>query len=840
MLPLFDIQPAVHGAKRGPILSLHSIPARMTGLRLRSRDGERVLPLDFQLEDDVIRAELPAAALLDDRPLRWDAQVELDGSGLFEQLIGTTTATPHRHFFQQAMGDHGISAYLSDSVSSLAFFTAPLQQHARIVDAENTRAVFPMLLEQLPLQDDLVLFESFLGKAYAGNPRYVYEALRRMRPDLRCVWAYNGEAPIPGNASLVRRGSAAYYKVLAQAKYRVNNIQFAVHGCKKETRYLQTWHGTPLKRLGHDIQVCGRNSISPAQFEAESRDSTQWTTLLSGNEYSSMIFRKAFAYDGEILEAGYPLSDPLTEGARDREALVHSLGLPAGHRFVLYAPTWRDHRQVGHWQFDIDLHLDLSKVAAALAPDQMLLVRSHHLVSTHLQDRDLPSNVRDVSHVDDATDLCAIADVLVTDYSSIFFDFATTGRPILFYCYDLDHYARQVRGLYLDMEQDLPGPIARTTEEVIALLADLPVVQAAHADRYASFRQRFCALNDGKAAERVVQSFFGPFPAHNRFMIDLVALGVGGSADDDARLQRLIQRYLPCADAISTLLYEQLSQAERQRFLVWFLKRWAGIDRIDPAEMAFYNAEVERIRQEPRPSIEIAGGHYVMQDMRPQGHDFRLATYAWALSIHDVLFDQYQDEGFRVRPGDVVIDAGGFIGDTAALFCAKTGGDCQVHAFELLDESIALFRHNMDLNDIADRVVLNKLALSDHSHGSLVIKQAKLQGATSVESGDGPGERIPTITLDDYVASHGLERVDLIKMDIEGSEIPALQGAMQTIRRFRPKLALCLYHKWDDVLTIPRFIAGTGIPYRFNFKWVQLPQGWEAVLLAQPCEEAQP
>ncbi|MGE8288232.1 MAG: FkbM family methyltransferase [Stenotrophomonas sp.] len=832
MLPVFHIH-ALAGEGRDLWLHLQPAPRGISALRLRRRDGKRCVPLDVLLEGDAARTRLPGPALLEDTPQRWDVQIEVGNTGQFQQLIGTTADGADRHFFRDAVQAHGLSAYLSDSASSLALFTAPLEQHAMTVEAENLRAAFPSLLEQLPLQEDLVLFESFFGRAYAGNPRYIYEALRRMRPDLRCVWAYNGDEQIPGNPQRVIRGSAEYLRLLAQAKYRVNNILFTAHGRKPQTRYLQTWHGTPLKRLGYDITVTGPEVEARDNLYRESR---AWTLLLSENRYSSDVLRRAFRYDGPILEAGYPVADPLAAPVSAREDTLARLALPSGHRFVLYAPTWRDSQQVGHWQFDFDLQLDLAKVAAALAPDQILLLRGHHLVSTGLQDLTLPANVRDVSHVDDASELCAIADVLITDYSSIFFDYATTGRPILFYCYDLEHYAEQVRGFY----QDLPGPIARSTEELVALLADLPAVQASHADRYAAFRERFCALNDGSAAERVVDAFFGPFPSPSRFLSDLVALAGNGPAEDDARLRGLIQRYLADAEAISTLLYERLSSPEQERFLVWFLKRWAGIDRVAPAELAHYLAEVDRIRAEPRPPITIGDGRYVLQDLRPQGHDFRLASYAWALSIHDILFDQYQSEDFRVRPGEVIIDAGGFIGDTAVLFCAKTGNDCQVHAFELLDENIALFEHNLHLNGVADRVVLNKRALSDHSDGSLLIRQARLQGATSVGAGDGPGERIATITLDDYVAQHALHRVDLIKMDIEGSEIPALLGAVQTIRRFRPKLALCLYHKWDDVLTIPRFIAGLGIPYRFNFKWVQLPQGWEAVLLAQPCEEARP
>jgi len=789
-------------------------------------------PCAYELE-----AWLPVTPEFLSRNARWDVRLcTVDGT---ERTSEPLTASPDavlkvkRHFFDEIFDEQGVSAYLSDSLASLVLYVAPRERHAQVTTSENAKHLFARQLDELPLQENLVLFESFLGKSYAGNPRYIYEALREMRPDLQCIWVYDGNQPIPGSPKRVVRGSVEYYRLLAQAKYRVNNIKFAAHGRKPETQYLQTWHGTPLKRLGYDIDVAGPEADARESFHDESR---AWTLLLSENAYSSKVLRRAFRYEGEVLEAGYPLTDPLPAPAIDRSKLAAHLGLPCDRRFILYAPTWRDHKQVGAWRFDFDLHLDLKAVSEALAPDQVLLIKAHHLVTTGLHEQPLPHNVLDVSYVDDITDLCVLADVLITDYSSVLFDYATTGRPILFYCYDLQQYAEQIRGFYLDIDHDLPGPIARSSQELIKLLADLPRVEAAYAERYAKFQECYCALNDGQAARRVVEAFFGPAPAASPFLVDLVALGEGRGAEESARLEQLVQRYTPYAGTISSLLYERLPAVERVRFLVWFLKRWGGIDRVDPVEMASYQADVARIRQEVRPPVEIGGRNYTLQDLRSQGYDFCLANYDWVLSIHDILYDQYQNEDFRIRPGDVVIDAGGFVGDTAALFCAKTRGDCYIHAFELLDENLALFEYNNVLNGIADRVVVNKLALFEHSHGSLLIKQAALQGATSVGAGDGPGERIPTIALDDYVAQHGLSRVDLIKMDIEGSEIPALRGAMQTIRRFRPKLALCLYHKWDDVMTIPSFLLATGIPYRFNFKWVQLPQGWEAVLLAQPEE----
>jgi CDP-glycerol glycerophosphotransferase len=815
-------------------LQLHLTPASPDCLWLEfsTRDGSRLVKAPLtNAADGSARASLPITALVDEMPLRWDVHLA-DATGKRIHLCPIRPVHGPRHFFQANVAGYGLSAYLSDSVGSLVLLSSDEELHARIVDNENTRAIFPQLLEELPLQENLVLFESFLGKQYAGNPRYIYEALRRMRPDLRCVWAYNGTTPIPGNPQIVRRGSAAYYRLLAQARYRVNNVLFEMPGCKPETTYLQTWHGTPLKRLGRDIEIEGPETEARGKFHQESRG---WNVLLSGNEYSSDIFRRAFDYDGPILEVGYPLIDPLLDPALGREALAEHLGLPADRRFVLYAPTWRDHRPVGPWRFDFDLNLDLHAVSAALAPDQILLVKAHHLVADGLGREELPANVLDVSHVDDISDLCVLADVLVTDYSSVFFDFAASGKPILFYCYDLERYAEEIRGFYLSPETELPGPIARSTRDLVALLADLPAVSERYASRYAEFRQRFCSDNDGRAAERVVEAVFGQAPAPSALLTDLAAAAGPLQGDEADRLQSLLHRYKPYENTISSLLYEKLPSAEQGRFLVWFLKRWAGIDRVDPEELVAYKADAERIAAEPREPVEVDGRIYTLQNMRSQGQDFCLATYEWVLGIYDFLYDQYQTEGFRVAPGDVVIDAGGFVGDTAALFCAKAGGDCHVHAFELLDENIALFEYNNALNGITDKVTINRLALSDRSGDEMVIQEHRLHGATSVGI-SGPGKRITTITLDDYVAQRELERVDLIKMDIEGSEIPALKGAMQTIRRFRPMLALCLYHKWDDVLTIPRFIAATGVEYRFNFKWVQITHGWEAVLLASPVE----
>lgn len=491
-------------------MELRGVDARQLYLQPRGRPATLALQPPAETSGGALRARVPLHELLDDRPLRWDVSL-CSADGRQEPLRGRAPVG-ERHFFSARLGEHGLSAYLSDSAESLVLYSAPREQHARVMADENAKARYPQWLRELPLREDLVLFESFLGKTYAGNPRYLYEALRLARPDLHCVWAYQGSEMIPGDPPRVRRGSAEYFRLLAQAKYRVNNVLFPVHGRKPETVYLQTWHGTPLKRLGYDIQIAGPEADARNNLRAEARG---WSLLLSANPYSTDILPRAFGYDGPVLEAGYPLGDALAKPFADpveRAAALAALGLRQDRHYLLYAPTWRDDKPIGAWRFEFDLQLDLARISAALAPDQVLLLKAHHLVAARLDPARLPANVVDLSHRDDVTELCRISEVLITDYSSVFFDFAVTDRPILFYCYDLAHYAGQVRGFYLDVPGELPGPVAEDTDALIAQLNDLPRIQAAHAERYAAFQKRFCAHRDGGAARRVIDAVFGPAP----------------------------------------------------------------------------------------------------------------------------------------------------------------------------------------------------------------------------------------------------------------------------------------------------------------------------------------
>jgi CDP-glycerol glycerophosphotransferase len=253
-----------------------------------------------------------------------------------------------------------------------------------------------------------------------------------------------------------------------------------------------------LKRIGFDIE---RPTFADSERYLKDlrREVATWDILLSPNRFSSDVFRGAFGYSGQMLEEGYPRNDLLLAPDRDavRARVREELGIADGQCAVLYAPTWRDDAA-----FSTELDL------AALAEECVVLVRSHSVVASTVSLADSPGLIN-VSDRDDPGELLLAADVLVTDYSSIMFDFAVTGKPMVFYTYDLEHYRDELRGFYFDFEAEAPGPLVDTTAALMEALRDIDGVGERYSAAYERFRQRFCHLEDGKAAARVVDAVFG-------------------------------------------------------------------------------------------------------------------------------------------------------------------------------------------------------------------------------------------------------------------------------------------------------------------------------------------
>ena len=346
-----------------------------------------------------------------------------------------------------------------------------------------------------------VFYNSFNGQ-FSDSPRAIYEELVRRDDGLRHTWIGDGGA-FPGTVATVAPYSLGYMRAAARAGYVVSNRQLPNNYRKRRgTTYLQTWHGTPLKRIGFDNDRWKEN---PRGLDHMARDFGKWDFLISQNPFSTEIFRRAFRFEGEILETGYPRNDALNsqEAADTRASVRAQLGIEDGERAILYAPTWRDNVVDERGAVKFALTLDTERLEAALGTDHRLLLRLHYMLASK-PITGAGTFVRDVSAHPDIRELYLAADVLITDYSSAMFDFAVTGKPIIFFPYDMDEYRDSVRGFYFDLEAEAPGPVCRTTHAVIDAISDLDRVHAEHAARYVRFRDRFCPFDDGCAAARVV------------------------------------------------------------------------------------------------------------------------------------------------------------------------------------------------------------------------------------------------------------------------------------------------------------------------------------------------
>lgn len=344
--------------------------------------------------------------------------------------------------------------------------------------------------------EDAVFFESFYGQNASCNPRALDAAIAADNPDTTRYWSVvDASVEVPDGAVAVIEGSEEWWRVRASARLLVVNDWLRKRWLKrKHQTVLQTWHGTMLKKIAND-----RPGQPPRAKLAAILESRRWDVLLSQNAHSTKVFRSAYRFRGPIWQVGYPRDDALVAG--DGAAIRAKLGIAADAKVLLYAPTWRDDR-LGH----ID-HLDVAAFTDSLGPGYLTLIRGHS--RTLKPGRDVRAgNVLDVTGYPDVTDLFLAADALITDYSSVMFDFSVTGKPMFFYTPDAAHYGERLRGFYFDLASIAPGPVVDGAGELARLIRD-PTVVAIYAARYDAWRARFNPRDDGAAARRVLARLVG-------------------------------------------------------------------------------------------------------------------------------------------------------------------------------------------------------------------------------------------------------------------------------------------------------------------------------------------
>ncbi|MFD4243418.1 CDP-glycerol glycerophosphotransferase family protein [Streptomyces sp. NPDC058525] len=356
----------------------------------------------------------------------------------------------------------------------------------------------------LPVKD-VVVYDTFQGNGAGDSPRAIHEELVRRGEKLEHIWLVrDGRAEVPQSARAVQYDSVEFWELLARARYYVTNDNVPQHFERRAGQVVvQTWHGTPIKQIGHDF--VHDYYTSPEILEGLAHDSAQWTLLASPGSYATPLLKRALGYDGEVVEAGSPRTDALVRPDADRVAEVRRrLGLPEGKKVVLYMPTWRENCEGWSGGYKLDMRIDLEQARRELGEDHVLLVRGHHHVGEQVREGVRDGFVVDVSRWPDATDLLLVADVLISDYSSAIFDFTLTGRPILLFAYDLAHYKSTLRGFNFDLEAKAPGPLLADSASLIEAVRNADALGEQYAQARAAFRDEFCDLDDGRATERVV------------------------------------------------------------------------------------------------------------------------------------------------------------------------------------------------------------------------------------------------------------------------------------------------------------------------------------------------
>lgn len=338
--------------------------------------------------------------------------------------------------------------------------------------------------------ENAVFFESFYGRNASCNPRAIDRELARVAPGIRRYWSVvDLSVEVPDGAIAVVEGSPQWWRARGAARLLVVNDWLRRRYARRPGQVvLQTWHGTPLKRL-----ALHRRGFEPRRMLAIIREGRRWDVLLAQNSYGARILRAAYAFRGRpIWVEGYPRNDVLITG--DGAATRAALGIAPDARVLLYAPTWRDDREQM-----VDF-LDLA--ALARVAEATVLVRGHS--RTLIPGSDARADgVIDVTAYPDISALLVAADALITDYSSVMFDFTATGKPIFFHVPDVDHYRGELRGFYFDLAEHAPGPVTATQSDLERALND-PEASARYSAKYRRWQERFNARDDGHAAERVV------------------------------------------------------------------------------------------------------------------------------------------------------------------------------------------------------------------------------------------------------------------------------------------------------------------------------------------------
>lgn len=372
------------------------------------------------------------------------------------------------------------------------------------------------------VDEKTILFEVFGGRNYSCSPKYIYEKMITMPEfkDYKFVWSFKDisahDVKKTDNLVIVKHASKEYYKYCASSKYWIVNSIMGEHIKKKKDQiYVQCWHGTPLKRLRDDIVATGSvlNTVKEIR-KRNDRDASRFDYFLSPSKFATEKFTSAFnlknlGKENIIIEEGYPRNEFLfTYTEDDVKRIKEKFNIPDNKKVIFYLPTFRDNQHTSGVGYTYNLGIDFGRLREKFADKYVILFSAHYFVSNSIDLSQYEGFVINVNgKMDDINELYVVSDIIMTDYSSVFFDFANLKRPMLFYMYDLDDYQNNLRNFYLSLDE-LPGPIAKTQDELEANLENIEELSKTYEEKYKKFNQKFNYLDDKDATIRVINKIF--------------------------------------------------------------------------------------------------------------------------------------------------------------------------------------------------------------------------------------------------------------------------------------------------------------------------------------------
>lgn len=371
------------------------------------------------------------------------------------------------------------------------------------------------------VDDKVILFEAFGGRNYTCSPKAIYEKMLTMKKfkDYKLVWAFvnpdNHEVKKDKRLTIVTSKSKEYYKYCAKAKYWIVNSIMPENIIKKKNQvYVQCWHGTPLKKLRYDIEVEGGalNTIKEMR-KRNDIDASRFDYFISPSKYCTERFTSAFNLkklnkEHIIIEEGYPRNDFLfNKTSEDILSIKKKLNIPLDKKIIFYMPTFRDNQHTTGVGYTYDLAIDFDSLKEKFSDGYFILFSPHYFIANKIDISKYDGFIKNVARYDEINELYLISDIIMTDYSSIFFDFANLKKPMLFYMYDFAEYKDKLRDFYISLDE-LPGEIVYNQKELESAIKRIDKSFEKNQEKYRKFNAKYNYLDDGNASERVINKIF--------------------------------------------------------------------------------------------------------------------------------------------------------------------------------------------------------------------------------------------------------------------------------------------------------------------------------------------